>query len=140
MKFGEFAAAIEQRSAAGAELELNASMGIAGNRFPLELLAPPPEHRPPQEQRRDCNGERRARRWLEPLRNPLASQWNPCRRGSFPVTTAGASAAQRAKDEATADTSWEIGVTELKPKRNAATASKTQPGFLVGAPLADGAG
>ena len=35
------AAAIEQRSADGAEAEYNQSVGIAGNRFPLELLAPP---------------------------------------------------------------------------------------------------
>ena len=35
------AAAIEQRSADGAEAEFNAALGFAGNRFPLELLAPP---------------------------------------------------------------------------------------------------
>ena len=37
----------------------------------------------------------------------------------FPVTTAGASAAQRGKSEAAADAVWTIGVTELTPKRNA---------------------
>ena len=41
VKFGGYvAAAIEQRSADGAEAEYNASIGITGNRFPLELLAP----------------------------------------------------------------------------------------------------
>ena len=46
---GYVSAAIEQRSAAGAEAEYNAAVGIAGNRFPLELLAPPerPGHRLP---------------------------------------------------------------------------------------------
>ena len=38
---GYVSAAIEQRSADGAESEYNAALGIAGNRFPLELLAPP---------------------------------------------------------------------------------------------------
>ena len=33
-------AAIEQRGAVGPEHEYNASVGISGNRFPLELLAP----------------------------------------------------------------------------------------------------
>ena len=117
VKFGEYvAAAIEQRSAAGAELELNASMGIAGNRFPLELLAPPPEHRPPQEQRAVTAMESAVvpRRWLDRLFSGAASQSLgitmesvPVGGASFPVTTAGASAAQRAKDEAAADTSWE---------------------------------
>ena len=37
---GYVSAAIEQRSADGAEGEYNAARGIAGNRFPLELLAP----------------------------------------------------------------------------------------------------
>ena len=34
-------AAVEQRAADGPELEYNAAIGITGNRFPLELLAPP---------------------------------------------------------------------------------------------------
>ena len=39
---------------------------------------------------------------------------------SFPVTTAGASAAQRQRStDAAADAVWTIGVTEMKPKRNA---------------------
>lgn len=37
---GYVAAAVEQRAADGAEAEYNAAIGIAGNRFPLELLAP----------------------------------------------------------------------------------------------------
>ena len=39
---------------------------------------------------------------------------------SHPVTTAGASAAQRQRStDAAADAAWTIGVTEMKPKRNA---------------------
>ena len=38
---------------------------------------------------------------------------------SFPVTTAGAGAAQRGRTEAAADAAWTVGVSELKPTRNA---------------------
>ena len=34
-------AAVEQRAAVGPEEEYNAAIGISGNRFPLEMLAPP---------------------------------------------------------------------------------------------------
>ena len=43
----------------------------------------------------------------------------PVGAASYPVTSAGASAAQRGKEQVTADAAWTIGVTELKPKRNA---------------------
>ena len=127
VKLGSYiAAAIEQRSADGAEQELNASMGIAGNRFPLELLAPPdrPEHRAVT----GVDSAVMPRRWLDRLFSGAASQSLgitmesvPVGVASYPVTTAGASAAQRGKDEAAGDTAWSIGVTEMKPKRNAAT-------------------
>ena len=127
VKLGSYvAAAIEQRSADGAELELNQSMGIAGNRFPLELLAPPdrPEHRAVT----GLDSAVMPRRWLDRLFSGAASQSLgitmesvPVGVASYPVTTAGASAAQRGKDEAAGDTAWTIGVKELKPKRNAAT-------------------
>ena len=38
---------------------------------------------------------------------------------SYPVTTAGASAAQRGRSEDAADAAWAVGVTEIKPTRNA---------------------
>ena len=41
---------------------------------------------------------------------------------SFPVTTAGASAAQRGRKEALADAAWTVGVTEIKPTRSGARA------------------
>ena len=44
----------------------------------------------------------------------------PAGLASFPVTTAGAAAAQRQRvTDAAADAAWTIGVTEMKPKRNA---------------------
>ena len=112
VKLGSYvAAAIEQRSADGAELELNQSMGIAGNRFPLELLAPPdrPEHRAVT----GLDSAVMPRRWLDRLFSGAASQSLgitmesvPVGVASYPVTTAGASAAQRGKDEAAGDTAW----------------------------------
>ena len=44
----------------------------------------------------------------------------PAGTASYPVTTAGPSAAQRGRAEAAADAAWTVGVTEIKPTRNAA--------------------
>lgn len=117
------AAAVEQRAANGAELEYNQALGIAGNRFPLELLAPVEERATT-----DTDTATTPRRWLDRLfaetaasRLGITMESVPAGAASFPVTTAGASAAQRGRDEAAADTAWTVGVTELKPTRNAAT-------------------
>lgn len=114
-------AAIEQRSADGAELEYNQALGIAGNRFPLELLAPV-ETRATT----DTDTTTMPRRWLDRLfagtaaeRVGITMESVPAGVASFPVTTAGASAAQRGRSEAAADAAWTVGVTELKPTRNA---------------------
>lgn len=120
---GYVAAAVEQRAAAGAEAEFNAALGIAGNRFPLELLAPPPvEHRATT----DTDTQTMPRRWLDRLfadtaaaRLGITMESVPAGIASYPVTSAGASAAQRAKSQAAADAAWTIGVSELKPTRNA---------------------
>ena len=121
-------AAIEQRSAAGAEAEYNQSIGIAGNRFPLELLAPP-EQRAARVEDREVTGVDTAtmpRTWLDRLFAGSAAEAVgvtmesvPVGASSHPVSTAGATAAQRGKSQVAADAAWTIGVTELKPKRNA---------------------
>ena len=119
---GEYvAAAAEQRSADGAAKEYNQALGIAGNRFPLALLAPAEE--------RAVTGVDTVTmptRWLDRLFAGSAAQavgvtmeTVPAGVSSHPVTTAGASAAQRGKTEAATDATWTIGVTEMKPKRNA---------------------
>ena len=117
---GYVTAALEQRAADGAEAEYNAALKIGANRFPLSLLAP-------VEQRAttDADTSVMQRRWLDRLFADTAA----ARIGvtmesvadgvaSFPVTTAGASAAQRAKSQAAADAAWTIGTTEIKPTRN----------------------
>ena len=131
VKFGSYvAAAIEQRSADGAELELNASMGISGNRFPLEMLAPPEARAAERtEERATTNVDTMTtpRRWVDRLFAETAAvalgitmESVPVGSASYPVTTAGASAAQRQRvTDAAADAAWTISVKELKPKRNA---------------------
>ena len=120
-------AAVEQRMAVGAESELNAALGIRGNGFPLSLLAPAPvEARATTDTDSQAN---QSGRWLDRLFAGTAAErigitMESVAPGvaSFPVTTAGASAAQRGRSEAVADTAWTVGVTELKPTRNAVRA------------------
>ena len=127
VKLGSYvSAAMEQRSAAGAEAEYNAAIGIGGNRFPLELLAPP-ERRAADEDRAATAADTATmpRTWLDRLFSGTASQAVgvtmesvPVGASSHPVTTAGATSAQRGKSQVASDAAWTIGVTELKPKRN----------------------
>ena len=120
---GYVAAAVEQRSADGAEAEYNQARNIAGNRFPLELLAPPVEVRATT----DADTTTTPRRWLDRLfvgtaaeRVGITMESVPAGMASFPVTTAGAAAAQRQRStDAAADAVWTLGITEMKPKRNA---------------------
>ena len=116
-------AAIEQRAANGVEGEFNAALGIAGNRFPLELLAPAVEERATS----DTDIQTMPRRWIDRLfagtaAASLGVTMETVEAGavSYPVTTAGPSAAQRGRAEAVADAAWTVGVTEIKPTRNAA--------------------
>ena len=120
---GYVSAAVEQRSADGAELEYNAAVGIAGNRFPLEMLAPTLETRATT----DTDIVTTPRRWLDRLfagtaaeRVGITMESVPAGTASFPVTTSGPSAAQRQRStDAAADAAWTVGVTEMRPKRNA---------------------
>ena len=125
---GYVAAAIEQRSADGAEAEYNQSIGIAGNRFPLELLAPP-EQRAARGEEREATGvdtTTMPRTWLDRLFSGTAAQAVgvsmesvPVGKSSHPVTATGATAAQRGKSEAASDAPWTLSVIEMSPKRNA---------------------
>ena len=119
---GEYvAAACEQRSAEGAAKEFNQALGIAGNRFPLSLLAPPEE--------RAVTGVDTVTtptRWLDRLFADTAAMnvgvtmdTVPAGVSSHPVTATGASAAARGKTEDATDAAWTVSVVEMKPKRNA---------------------
>ena len=125
---GYVAAAIEQRSADGAEAEYNAALGIGANRFPLELLAPP-EQRAARVEDRETTGvdtQMTPRTWLDRLFSGTAAEAVgvsmesvPVGKSSHPVTATGATAAQRGKSEAASDAPWTLSVIEMTPKRNA---------------------
>ena len=122
---GYVTAAIEQRSADGAEAEFNAAIGIAGNRFPLELLAPP-EQRAEDRETTGVDTATMPRTWLDRLFSGTAAQAVgvsmesvPVGKSSHPVTTMGAIAAQRGKSEVAGDAAWTLSVIEMTPKRNA---------------------
>ena len=134
-------AALEQRAVDGAEAEYNAALEIRGAGFPLELLAPaeaeaapaPADGEPETRATTDADSSRTQRTWLDRLfaetaagRLGLSFQSVPPGVASHPVTTAGASAAQRGRGEAAADAAWTVGVTDLKPTRNTVRAVFSQ--------------
>ena len=127
------AAALELRGLDGAEREFNQALGLtAPGAFPLELLVPEVRQDGPDlEQRATTNVDSQVNqtRWLDRLfadsmAMRLGITFESVSPGvaSYPVTTAGASAAQRGRTEAAADGAWTVGVTELKPTRNAVRA------------------
>ena len=101
-----------------------AARGIAGNRFPLEMLAPP--------EQREVTGVDTAtmpRTWLDRLFSGTAAeavgvsfQNVPPGQTSHPVTTKGATAAQRGKSEVADDAAWTLGCyrNETEAERGAA--------------------
>ena len=125
-------AAFEMRATDGAEAEYLASLEMpvigqnGGTAFPLEMLAPPEEHRATT----NADTTVMPRRWLDRLfadacAMKLGISFESVAAGiaSFPVTTGGATAAQRQRStDATADAPWTITVLELKPKRNSVRA------------------
>ena len=116
-------AAVEMRSVDGAERELNAALNMGANEFPLTLLAP--EVR----QTTDTDVSVNQQTWLDRLFDQTAAarlgvSFRSVMSGvaSFTSTTAGASAGQLDKSAAATAAAWTIGVTEMKPKRNAVSA------------------
>ena len=116
-------AAVEMRSVDGVEREFNAALGMGANEFPLALLAP--EIR----QTTAVDVSTNPQTWLDRLFFQTAAQrlgvsFRSVQPGvaSFPVTNAGATAGQLDKSGATPAAAWTIGITEMKPKRNAVSA------------------
>ena len=114
-------AASEKRAVDGAELEFNQALKIGAHKFPLEILAPVEERATT-----DADTAVGVSRWLDRLFSSAAASrlgvtFESVSSGaaSYPVITAGASGAQRGRKEAAAVAAWTVGVTELKPTRNA---------------------
>ena len=117
------ASAQEQRGVDGAEAEYNAVCGIRPGRFPLHLLNPEIEKRAIT----DSDAKSSQMAWIDKLFNEsLAKYCGVSFRGvesgvaSVPVTTTGSTASQVERTVAKSTTTQVVGVTELKPKRNAA--------------------
>ena len=113
-------AAYEGRGVDGAERELNQHHKLPGNKFPLEILAP--ETRATT----DADATANQQAWIDRLFSETAAMgvgvtFKSVAPGvaAIPVTTAGASAAQRGRTEPASDATWTVGVTEIKPTRNA---------------------
>ena len=116
--------ALEGRAADGREGEYCEALGMSRDSFPLRLLAP--------EARATTDAEAKANQgtWVDRLFGDSAARWLGVSMPSvgagvaaYPVTTAGASAAQRGRTEAAADGAWTVGVTEVKPTRSAVRAA-----------------
>ena len=131
VKLGAYVeSALEQRSATGLELEFNQSMKIPADRFPLELLAGA-EKRSNLETRATTDVDAGAMQstWLDRLFADTSAMYlgvtfETVSPGisAHPVTSAGASSAQRGRANATTDASWKVDVKEIKPTRNSVRA------------------
>ena len=112
-------AAMERRGVSnGAELELNQALGIPGDYFPMSLL----------EDRAAISGDAQSNEqaWVDRVFAASAAarvgvSFRTVAPGvtSVPVTTAGATGAQRGTTQAATNAAYTVGVTELKPKRQA---------------------
>ena len=105
----------------GPELEYNQHIGLAANYFPLELIGAGLEERAI----RDLDAQGNQGTWLDRVFAESAA----ARIGismpvvapgvaAYPVMSAGASGAQRGRTEATAEGTFTVKVTELKPSRH----------------------
>ena len=105
----------------GAEAELNSYLGLAGNQFPLDLLAP-------VEKRalRDGDSDVNARSWVDrvfadtaAMRLGINFESVPPGIAAYPVLTGGGGGEQRGRTQAVGEATYTFTVSELKPTRNA---------------------
>ena len=115
-------ASLEMRSCDGAAREFNQAHNIAGNHFPMEFLAPDS-----LETRATTDVEPNAtpKRWIDRLladtaasRIGMTTESVGAGVASYPITTAGATGKQYAREADTSITAWTVSSVEAKPKRN----------------------
>ena len=118
-------AAIEMRSVSGAEAEYNTALGMGADQFPLEMLAPAEERATTDTDTSTNQGTWLDRLFFDAAATYLGVTFSAVGPGvaSYPVTTAGATGAQHSKGGAASAAAWTVGVTEMKPKRNAVHAT-----------------
>ena len=127
LQFGRYvAAAYAGRAATGREAEYNAEMGIAENKFPMELLARSAMGPLETRAKRDGDGDTNQGSWLDRVFYDSAAMrvgisFRDAGPGiqAYPVTTAGGSGAQRGREQATAESTYTVVVTEIAPSRHA---------------------
>lgn len=117
-------AALELRHVDGAAKEYAEAHDLRAGQFPLHILAPP-EVRATT----DADGAVDQKTWLDRLfAESMAAYLGVTMQtvspgaAAYPVTTAGATAAQKGRGEAAADAAWTVAVTKLEPTRNAVRA------------------
>ena len=121
------AAAMENRSADGAEREYAEALGLTGGQVPLSMFAPPEVRKADDPETRtttDTDSTTTPRPWVDRLFADTAAAglgltFESVAPGvaSHPITTAGGTPAQRGREEATDVGAWTVGVTEVKPSR-----------------------
>ena len=107
----------------GPELEYNQHLGIASSHFPMELISPKPI-----ETRAARDGDAMASQgsWLDRVMAGTAAErlgvsFRTVAPGvaNFPYTSAGGSPVQRGRTQAVAESTYTVGVQEMKPTRAA---------------------
>ena len=119
-------AAMDARAVDGAAGEFNDALDMKRRSFPIELLLDEPTE---AELRASTDAESTVvqRPWIDRLFSDTAAMYlgvtfASCAPGiaSYPLTTAGATPAQRGRTEDAADGAWTISVTEIEPTGNRA--------------------
>lgn len=140
-------AAIRGGVVSGAEAEYNSALGIRESGFPLEILAPV-ETEDDIRRRATTDAEAggvQATAWIDRVfADHLASRHVGVTFKSVapgvqrvPLTTAGATVAQRGRSEATADAPWTVTTTDIDPHRAAVRAVFTREDQLRNPGLED---
>ena len=121
------AAGVGGLAVSGAEREFNQLRELGDDRVPLELLAPAEVRA-----ETDADAARVPVRWIDRLFAESAAMYIGISMESvatgaatFPVMTAGATGAQRGREQAASAAAWTVGVTNLQPTRNSVRADFT---------------
>ena len=118
-------AAVAGAGVSGREWEYNQALGLRQDQFPLSLLVRSEMAEIETRAARDGDAMASQGTWLDRVfaesaaeRVGISFRNVPPGVATYPVTSAGGSGAQRGRTEAAAESTYTIGVTEMKPSRN----------------------